>query len=110
PPLGFRAKRMLLARMLPGRDTHQAFDLLSPLVNDRRTHEEVEGWLEELGFTDVARTIDHRELFLRAARPACSAWPFLPPPAPPYWLERYPRRRRGSRSSAPAAPRTRCPG
>ena len=92
-PLGFRAKRMLLARMLPGRDTHQAFDLLSPLVNDRRTHEEVEGWLEELGFTDVARTIDHRELFLRAARPACSARPFLPPPAAPYWFERYRRRR-----------------
>ncbi len=92
-PLGFRAKRRLLARILPGRDTHQAFDLLSPLVNDRRTHEEVEDWLRELGFTDVARTIDHRELFLRAARPQCSARPFLVPPAAPHWFERYHRRR-----------------
>jgi SAM-dependent methyltransferase len=92
-PFGFRAKRMLLARILPGRDTHQAFDLLSPLVNDRQTHEEVEGWLRELGFSDVTRTIDHRELFLRAARPSCSARPFLPCPVPPYWFERYRRRR-----------------
>jgi SAM-dependent methyltransferase len=92
-PFGFRAKRMLLARILPGRDAHQAFDLLSPLVNDRQTHEEVEGWLRELGFSDVARTIDHRELFLRAARPSCSARPFLPPPVPPDWFERYRRRR-----------------
>jgi len=88
-PLGFRAKRALLARMLPGRDTHQAFDLLSPLVNDRRTHEEVAGWLRERGFTDVAQTIPHAELFLRAAREACSARPFLPPPSPPFWFERY---------------------
>ena len=53
---------------------------------------EVGRWLGELGFSDVTRTIDHRELFLRAARPGCSARPFLPPPVPPYWFERYRRR------------------
>ena len=88
-PLGFRAKRALLARMLPGRDTHQAFDLLSPLVNDRRSRPEVEAWLRGLHFTDVTQTIQHEELFLRAARDACSARPFLPPASPPYWFERY---------------------
>jgi SAM-dependent methyltransferase len=93
-PLGFRAKRALLARVLPGRDTHQAFDLLSPLVNDRRRPDEVEGWLRALGFSDVARTIPHDELFLRAARERCSARPFRPLASPPYWLERY---RRGGR-------------
>jgi SAM-dependent methyltransferase len=88
-PLGFRAKRALLARVLPGRDTHQAFDLLSPLVNDRRRRAEVEGWLRAMGFTEVAQTIPHEELFLRAARAICSARPFLPPASPPYWFERY---------------------
>jgi hypothetical protein len=65
--LGFGAKRALLARLLPGRDAHQAFDLLSPLVNDRHTEAEVGSWLAELGFTDVATTIEHADLFLRAA-------------------------------------------
>jgi SAM-dependent methyltransferase len=90
--LGFGAKRALLARLLPGRDTHQAFDLLSPLVNDRHTTAEVGRWLGELGFTDVATTIEHADLFLRAARDECSAKPFLAPAAPPFWFERYRRR------------------
>ena len=88
-PLPFRAKETLLARLLPGRDVHQAFDLFSPVINDRYDHARVEGWLRELGFTDVARTLDHSEIFLRAARAECSARPFLPPPAPPFWFERY---------------------
>ena len=88
-PLGFRTKQALLACVLPGRDPHQAFDLLSPLVNDRRRRAEVEGWLRAMGFTDVAQTIPHEELFLRAAHAACGARPFLPPASPPYWFERY---------------------
>jgi SAM-dependent methyltransferase len=88
-PLPFGAKRAVLARLLPGRSTHQAFDLLSPLVNERHRHETVEIWLRELGFGDVARTLDSGEIFLRAARDGCSARPFLPPPPRPYWFERY---------------------
>ncbi len=89
-PLPFRVKSALLARALPGRDRHQAFDLFSPLVNSRHTHEEVESWLRSAGFTEVARTIDHTEIFLRAARGECSAGPFFRPPAArPYWFERY---------------------
>ena len=90
--LSFRAKRALLARLFPRRDTHQAFDLLSPLVNDRCTQAEVERWLAELGFTDVSATIPHADLFLRAGRDDCSARPFLAAAAPPFWFERYRRR------------------
>jgi SAM-dependent methyltransferase len=92
-PLPYRAKKAVLAQILPGRDTHQAFDLLSPLVNDRFERPTVEAWLQELGFADVAPTLDHTEIFLRACGEACSARPFLPPASPPYWFERYRRRR-----------------
>jgi SAM-dependent methyltransferase len=88
-PLPFRLKRRLLASLFPGRDTHQAFDLFSPLVNDRYRHETVEAWLRELGFHEVARTLDHTELFLRASRRACSARPFRPPAGRPFWFERH---------------------
>jgi len=88
-PLPFRLKQAVLARLLPHRDTHQAFDLLSPLVNDRHDRETVVGWLRRLGFDEVAATIEHDELFLRACRTACSARPFRPPAARPYWFERY---------------------
>ena len=48
----------------------------------------MDGWLRDEGYTDVARTLDHTELFLRASRHECSARPFLPPPVRPYWFER----------------------
>jgi len=87
-PLPFPAKRAVLARLLPGRDTHQAFDLLSPLINETNTEETVEGWLRADGFTEVARTLPHTDLFLRATR-AGTALPLRPPTTPPYWFERY---------------------
>lgn len=88
-PLPFAAKRAVLRWLLPGRDPHQAFDLLSPLVNDVSDPDVVAGWLRESGFTDVARTAEHSEIFLRAAREACSARPFRPAASRPYWFERY---------------------
>lgn len=88
-PLPFAMKTRALKWLLPSRDVHQAFDLFSPVINDRYRHEEVEGWLRELGFTEVARTLDHTEVFLRACREVCSAGPFLPPATRPYWFERY---------------------
>jgi SAM-dependent methyltransferase len=88
-PLPFEAKKSVLRRLLPGRDVHQSFDLFSPVINDRYDHGQVEAWLRELGFSDIARTLEHSELFLRAARARCSARPFLPPATPPYWFERY---------------------
>jgi SAM-dependent methyltransferase len=91
-PFPFRAKRTLLKAILPARDPHQAFDTFSPLLNDTYTHEKVEGWLRELGFRDITRTIDYTELYLRARRDPSSAHPLRPLPGRPYWFERYRRR------------------
>lgn len=91
-PLPFRAKARVLRRLLPGRDTHQAFDTFSPLINDTHTHEEVEGWLRELGFTEVVRTLDYTELYLRARRDPRAPLPARPLPRRPYWFERWRRR------------------
>ena len=88
-PLPFAAKTFVLARLLPGRDTHQAFDLLSPVINERYDRATVEGWLRDVGFAEVTATIPHTELFLRAHRGPCSAEPFAPLATPPYWFERY---------------------
>jgi SAM-dependent methyltransferase len=90
-PLSFSAKRKMLSRLFPERDTHQAFDLLSPLINQRLSFEQVSRWLHEAGFSDVQRSLVHTELYLRAARPHCSARPFRLPPSPPFWFERYKR-------------------
>jgi SAM-dependent methyltransferase len=91
-PVPLRAKQALLRLVLPRRDLHQSFDLFSPLINERLDPGAVTSWLHELGFPDVVPTIPHGELFLRACRPVCSARPFRPPAAPPYWFERYSRR------------------
>jgi SAM-dependent methyltransferase len=90
-PLPFAAKRAVLARLLPGRDTHQAFDLLSPTINETLADGAVEGWLREEGFGDVTRTLPHTDLFLRATR-AGTEVPLRTVPEPPYWFERYRRK------------------
>jgi SAM-dependent methyltransferase len=89
-PLPFRLKQRAVHLLRPGSDVHHAFDLLSPTINDRHTFREVQEWLTQAGFTDVTRTIDHSELFVRGARDPEAIVEFaLPPPAPPYWFERY---------------------
>ena len=89
-PLPFELKKKAIARLHPAGDTHQLFDLLSPTINNRHTHEEVERWLRELGFADVVTTLEHSELFIRAARSAEALAPSaLPAPSRPYWFERY---------------------
>jgi SAM-dependent methyltransferase len=91
-PLPFRAKARALHWLLPGRDTHQAFDTFSPLINDTLRHETVEGWLHDLGFAEVVRTIDYTDLYLRAGRRVDPSLPTRPSPQRPYWFERYRRR------------------
>lgn len=90
-PLPFSAKRAVLSRLLPSRDPHQAFDLLSPTINDTLTRDTVASWLRDLGFGTVTTTLPHTDIFLRAERPGAEV-PSLPPPKPPYWFERYRRR------------------
>jgi SAM-dependent methyltransferase len=88
-PLPFDLKRRVIAKR-PGIDVHQAFDELSPIINSRHTSEEVRRWLDEAGFSAVERTIEHSELFVRAARDASALEGFeLPRPVPPYWFDRY---------------------
>jgi len=91
-PFPFRTKTAILKKILPARDPHQAFDTFSPLVNDTYTHETVEGWLRDLGFREIVRTIDYTELYLRARPDPAAALPTRPPPRRPYWFERYRRR------------------
>lgn len=89
-PLPFKLKQRAIHLLRPGADVHHAFDLLSPTINDRHTYPEVRSWLVESGFSDVVRTIDHTELFLRGARSPEAIAPFtVPPPKPPYWFARY---------------------
>lgn len=102
-PLPFRLKAALLARLWPGRDPHQCFDTYSPLINDTHTHEQVEGWLRELGFQELTRTIDYTEIYLRARRRCAPALPERPRPPRPYWFERYRRRPLRSGSAPPLA-------
>jgi SAM-dependent methyltransferase len=87
-PLPFEMKRHLIARR--GGDVHQAFDALSPTINSRHTFEQVKGWLMTEGYPSVEVTIDHSELFVRAARNPDALRRFeLPRPSPPYWFDRY---------------------
>lgn len=71
------------------KEVHNLFDGLSPLINERFKFSTIEGWLKNLGFSDVIRTIRHTELFIRASRDNCSAREyFLPLPQEPYWFQK----------------------
>ncbi len=102
-PLPFRLKARALRLLLPRRDTHQAFDTFSPLINDTLTHEQVEGWLRGLGFAEVVRTLDYTEIYLRARREPDPTLPTRAPAGRPYWFERF-RRRPLRPGSAPPLP------
>jgi len=88
-PLPFGIKKAALAWLFPKRDVHQSFDLLSPAVNDTFAPETVEGWLRELGFPTLVRTLETGEVFLRASRTSPPAGLSCPLAEPPYWFERY---------------------
>jgi SAM-dependent methyltransferase len=91
-PLPFGWKARILGALLPSRDTHQLFDTYSPLINDTYEHETVEGWLRELGYAEVVRTIQYSDLYLRARRTTADGLPGRPFKQRPYWFERYRRR------------------
>lgn len=89
-PLPYAAKRRLISMVYRRSDPHALFDILSPTINTRHRFDEVRGWLGNAGFHAVTRTIEHSELFLRAARWPAAVEPFAAPlPKPPYWFERY---------------------
>lgn len=68
---------------------HNLHDIYAPLVNRRLEFETVKISLEDCGFKDIVRTIDHTELFIRALKGNVSKyyenW-LLPKKKPPYWF------------------------
>lgn len=89
-PLPFGLKRKVIRVISPRSDIHQAFDAVSPTINDRHTLAEVDAWLHELDFPDVEQTIPGTEIFVRGLRSNAPFQPYLlDRPQPPYWFERY---------------------
>ena len=65
-------------------------DVLGATVAHRYTQEEVDDWLAQLGFKNVARTINTDEIYRKAWHDGCSAAPHaLEPATPPYWFEKW---------------------
>lgn len=70
---------------------HINHDIYAPLINRRLTFDEVEEVLNRNGFSNIMRTIDHTELFIRAVKGPKNIdekW-LLPPKSKPYWFQRY---------------------
>jgi SAM-dependent methyltransferase len=69
---------------------HNYHDAYAPLINRRLGFAPVKAVLEEMGFTQVTRTIDHPELFIRAVKGQADYGDvFLPPVKPPYWFNHH---------------------
>ena len=62
-------------------------DFYAPLINRRLKFDYIKGALEQLGFSNVLRTISHTELFVRGTRGGASDRATLPPKSPPYWFQ-----------------------
>ncbi len=65
----FDEKRAYLSERYLEELVHGYFDAVSPEINDRHRWDEVEGWLVDLGFTRIRRTLDHLNLHLVADLP-----------------------------------------
>jgi ubiquinone/menaquinone biosynthesis C-methylase UbiE len=86
PSFKFAIFRALLGEYKAG----LAMDVLGTTIAHRYTQEEVDGWLQQLGFSHVVRTIATDEIYRKAHRENCSAEPYaLEPAAPPYWFEKW---------------------
>jgi len=71
---------------------HNLHDLYAPLINRRFEFGDIRDALKAAGFTDITRTIQHTELFIRAVKGDAAdlhhRW-FLPVKAPPYWFSHH---------------------
>jgi SAM-dependent methyltransferase len=47
---------------------HGYFDAIAPPINDLHSFEELESWLTDAGFTDIARTVESRNIHVVARR------------------------------------------
>lgn len=67
---------------------HNVHDIYAPLINRRFHFKEVASMLSQLGFSQIVRTIDHTELFIRAVKGEGDyTADSLPPHTPPYWFQ-----------------------
>lgn len=98
--LSFDAKIAELRRRYPGQDPHQLFDLLSPVINDRVSFDDVSARLQELGFDSIARTIANSEVYVRATRSGFPAAALTPPVGPDSLFARESAKRWQRRSGA----------
>lgn len=57
-----------LRARFPEEQLNAWFDGLSPKINDLHRFDEVREWLRMWGFSDIVRTFDNRNIFLRATR------------------------------------------
>ena len=86
PRLKFAFFRALLGEYKAG----LAMDVLGSTIAHRYTQEEVDGWLAQLEFQHVVRTIPTDEIYRKAYNDGCSAVPhFLEPAEPPYWFDAW---------------------
>jgi hypothetical protein len=71
---------------------HNVHDMYAPLINRRLEFQQVEALLRGHGFTDIVRTIDGTELFIRAMTAQSKARNqayILPRRLPPYWFQHH---------------------
>lgn len=72
---------------------HQMHDLLAPLLNRRLEYDYVAERLKAHGFTDIERTMDSSDLFIRAFKgesaKASHDSSLLPKAQPPYWYRHH---------------------
>lgn len=86
PGVKFAFFRALLGEYKAG----LAMDVLGSTIAHRYAQEEVDGWLDQLGFERVVRTIGTDEIYRKAYHDGCSAEPhFLEPGGGPYWFEEW---------------------
>lgn len=94
-PDSAQREAFLLSKVMGERHRlHQAHDLYAPLINRRLEFEAVKADLEAAGFTDITRTVQHTELFIRAVKgDAAALRPFLLPAKArgEHWSLRYKR-------------------
>jgi 2-polyprenyl-3-methyl-5-hydroxy-6-metoxy-1,4-benzoquinol methylase len=70
---------------------HNVHDVFAPLINRRFHFAEIEEMLKKVGFTQITRTIDHTEIFLRAVKGQGDySADSLAPRRGPYWFQSKP--------------------
>jgi 2-polyprenyl-3-methyl-5-hydroxy-6-metoxy-1,4-benzoquinol methylase len=67
--LSFKEKHQQLTQLFPKEQVHGWFDAVSPEINDLLTYQECTKLLTSLGFINIQRTSDNRNLHIIADKP-----------------------------------------